>query len=147
MTAEDGITQYRGRNFLTVVEAQWAGFFQTIGDPWDYDPVAELLLANPQHYLPQFSLPRLGAYLEVQRLDDHRTRQPLQHSHPEIEEPVVYLAVRELPDEAQLGTTGWWDPGRGQGVTRGNGKNLRSDRKGGCSVSSGGRGRSSQSPQ
>lgn len=118
MTAGDGIVLYFGRNFLTVVEAQWAVFFETMDDPWDYDPAAEWVLTNPQHYRPQFSLSRLGAYLEVQRLDDRRTRQPLQHHYPEIEEPPVYLAVGDPPDEQQLRNTGWWDPVRLQGVRK-----------------------------
>lgn len=36
----------------------------------------------------------------------------------QIEEHAVYLAVGELPDEQQLGATGWWDPGRSQGVMK-----------------------------
>jgi hypothetical protein len=118
MVNGQSVTQHGGHNFPTVVEAQWAVFFDTMNDPWFYDQEAEWGLANAQHYRPQFSLPRLNAYLEVQRVDDHRIRQPLQHYYPGIEEPVVYLAVGELPDEQQLGTTGWWDPGCGQGVRK-----------------------------
>ncbi len=118
MGAGDGFTQYRGHNFLTVVEAQWAVFFQTMGDPWHYDSAAELLLANPKRYLPQFSLPRLGAYLEMRCLDDYSPRQVLHHYHQDIEEPVVYLAVGDLPDQRQLSTTGWWDSTRSQGVMK-----------------------------
>lgn len=111
-----GPTLYRGYNFPTVVEARWAVFFDALGDPWDYDSKAEWGLFNPQsYYRPQFLLPRLTAYLEV-RPDDDRTRQPLLHYDPEIEEPIVYLAVDNLPDERQLGAIGWWDSERRRGV-------------------------------
>lgn len=113
---QEGITQYRGYNFLTAVEARWAVFFDTLDRSWDYDPKAEWGLFNAQHYRPQFLLPSLNAYLEVQRPDDDQNRRPLQHYDPEIQEPVVYLAVGDLPDERQLSTTGWWDPKRHSGV-------------------------------
>ena len=116
MTAGHGFTQYRGHNFPAIVEAQWAVFFDALSDTWRYDQEAEWGLTNTQHYQPQFFLPRLNAHLEVQRLDDHQTRQFLQHYYPEMEEHVVYLAVGDLPDEQQLGTAGWWDPRRDQGV-------------------------------
>lgn len=118
MAAGHCFTQYRGHNFLTVVEARWAVFFDGLptGEVWHYDHEAGWGLANTRHYRPQFFLPRLGAYLEVQRPDDHQSRQPLRHYDPEIEEPIVYLAVGDLPDERQLRLAGWWDPDSGQGV-------------------------------
>ncbi len=116
MTTGRGVTQYCGHNFPSIVEAQWAVFFETRGEVWHYDREATWGLVNAQHYRPQFALPRLDAYFEVQRPHDHQTRRSLQYDHPEIKEPVVYLAVGDLPDERQLGTTGWWDPGRSQGV-------------------------------
>lgn len=116
MTAGDGLTQYSGHTFLTVAEAQWAVFFESTKTRWRYDPNAEWGLPNEQHYRPQFSLPRLNGYLEVQRPDDYRIREPLLHYHPEIEEPAVYLAVGDLPDERQLGVNGWWDSERRRGV-------------------------------
>ena len=111
-----GFTLYGGHNFRTIVEARWAAFFDAQRDPWDYDPEAGWGLGNEQHYRPQFCLPRLDGYLDVQRPGDHRTRQPLQHYYPEIEEYPVYLAVGDFPDEQQLRATGWWDSERGQGV-------------------------------
>ncbi|MDQ3762223.1 MAG: hypothetical protein M3460_11210 [Actinomycetota bacterium] len=116
MTTGEGPVPYGEHLFLTVAEARWAVFFDAKGDPWHYDPRAEWGLGNEQHYRPQFSLPRLSAYLEVQRPDDHRTRHVLHHYDPEIEEHHVYLAVGDLPDEQQLATTGWWDSERDQGV-------------------------------
>jgi hypothetical protein len=111
-----GVTQYRGYSFLTVVEARWAVFFDTVRHDWDYDAEAEWGLFNAEHYRPQFFLH--GAYLEVQRPDDDRTRRPQLHYYPEIEEPVVYLAVGDLPDERQLSATGWWDSKRRSGVMK-----------------------------
>lgn len=113
-----GLTQYGEHNFTTLVEAQWAVFFDAMNERWLYDQDAEWGLANAQHYRPQFCLPRLNAYLEVQRPDDHRIRQPLEHYYPETEEPVVYLAVGELPDELWLSTTGWWGPSCARGVVK-----------------------------
>lgn len=118
MTFGQDFISYGGYLFLTVVEARWAVFFDTLNDLWVYDREAEWGLANAQHYRPQFSLPRLNGYLEVQRPDDNRTRQPLHHDYPEIEEHVLYLAVGDFPDEQQLGATGWWNPRRGQGITK-----------------------------
>lgn len=118
MTPGQDFILYGGKTFLAVVEARWAVFFDALNHPYYYDPEAEWGLPNAQHYRPQFSLPRLNGYLEVQRFDDHRTRQPLQHYYPEIEEHAAYLAVGDLPDEQQLGAIGWWDPGRSQGVMK-----------------------------
>ncbi len=115
MTGQDA-TPYRGHNFLTISEARWAVFFDALKRTWYYDPGSEWVTANPQHYRPQFSLPDLNAYLEVRHPSDHRDRQPQRHRYPEIEEPVSYLAVGDLPDERQLGSAGWWDSGRNQGV-------------------------------
>jgi hypothetical protein len=115
-TLGDGPIRYSGHSFLTVAEAQWAVFFHAAETGWHYDANAEWGLSNAQRYRPQFFLPRLKGYLEVQRPDDHRVRQPLLHDCPEIEEPAVYFAVGDLPDERQLSITGWWDSERHRGV-------------------------------
>ena len=112
-----GFAPYGGRNFFTIVEARWAVFFDAQRDPWDYDPKPERGLGIEQHCRPQFFLPGRDAYLEVQRPDDHQTRQFLSQFYPEVE-PSVYLAVGDFPDAQQLRATGWWDDERGQGVTR-----------------------------
>jgi hypothetical protein len=99
---------------LTVTEARWAVFFETLRDDWgdwDYDPEG-WGLGNEHHYRPQFRFSH--GYLEVQRPGDNRTRERMRH--PEGDEHPVYLAVGDFPDEKQLRAAGWWDPKRGQGV-------------------------------
>jgi hypothetical protein len=91
MTPGQDFILYGGKTFLAVVEARWAVFITTTRKRNG----ACLTLSTIG---PQFSLPRLNGYLEVQRFDDHRTRQPLQHYYPEIEEHAAYLAVGDLPD-------------------------------------------------
>ena len=116
MTSGHDYISYGGYLFLTEVEARWAVFFDALNDPdpWDYEPLG-YDLRNPQHYRPQFSLPRLKGYLEV-RPDDNSARRPLPQCYPEIEEHAIYRAVGDFPDKQQLGATGWWDPMRRQGV-------------------------------
>lgn len=110
--------------FLTEAEARWAVFFAALRVRCHYDPSGDWGLGNAQHYQPQFRLPdpprasgdSQPSYFEVQRPDDDRIRHALRDYHPEIKEHAVYLAEGDLPDEQQLGATGWWDPGRRQGV-------------------------------
>jgi hypothetical protein len=116
MITEDGPTQYSGRNFLTVVEARWAVFFDATKTLWHYDPDSEWGLPNQQYYRPQFSLPGLNGYLEVRGPNDHQIPEPQLYYHPEVDEPAIYLAVGDLPGERQLAVTGWWDSECHRGV-------------------------------
>lgn len=117
MTDGGVFIQYGGHNFPTIIEARWVVFFDALRNTWHYDAEAEWGLPNaPHHYQPQFFLPRIDAYLEVQRPGDDRIRRPMLHYHPETEEEVVYHAIGDLPDERQLATVGWWDRTHGRGV-------------------------------
>lgn len=56
-------TIYRGNRFRSRTEAKWAVFLDLVGEPYDYEPQGMELPSGP--YLPDFWLPRAGAWLEV----------------------------------------------------------------------------------
>lgn len=56
-------TAYKGNLFRSRTESRWAVFFDSIGEPWQYEPEGFRLAAG--HYLPDFWLPRLSTWCEV----------------------------------------------------------------------------------
>lgn len=94
-------TCYRGYRFRSRLEARWAVFLDTLRVPWEYEQQGFLLDGVP--YLPDFHLPRQGAWLEVKGQDPAR-------GSPELEkicglaratdEP-VYVAVGD-PEQDDL---------------------------------------------
>lgn len=56
-------TIYRGYRFRSRLEARWAVFFTSIGIEWQYE--AQGFEAHGERYLPDFFLPKHGAWVEV----------------------------------------------------------------------------------
>jgi len=56
-------TRYKGYNFRSRTEARWAVFFDTLGIRYDYEPQGYRLDGN--HYLPDFWLPGMKAFIEI----------------------------------------------------------------------------------
>lgn len=56
-------TIYRGNRFRSRTEAKWAVFFDLVGEPYEYEPQGVALSGGA--YLPDFWLPRVGAWFEV----------------------------------------------------------------------------------
>lgn len=56
-------TRYAGYRFRSRLEARWAVFFDTLGEPWEYEKEGFELPSG--RYLPDFWLPGLGCWFEV----------------------------------------------------------------------------------
>jgi hypothetical protein len=56
-------TIYKGYRFRSRLEARWAIFLDTVGEPWEYEKEGYDL--KGVYYLPDFYLPRLGCFIEV----------------------------------------------------------------------------------
>lgn len=57
-------TVYKGYRFRSRLEARWAVFFDALGVEWEYEKQGFDLGAG-RYYLPDFWLPKLGAWAEV----------------------------------------------------------------------------------
>lgn len=57
-------TIYNGYRFRSRLEARWAVFFDAAGIEYEYEPEGFVLEYNI-HYLPDFYLPTLDAYVEI----------------------------------------------------------------------------------
>jgi hypothetical protein len=57
-------TMYWGYRFRSRLEARWAVFFDAAGIEWEYE--AQGFEINGRNYLPDFWLPRLKTYVEVE---------------------------------------------------------------------------------
>lgn len=66
-------TTHAGVRFRSRLEARWAVFFDALGVKWLYE-IEAYALPSGRGYLPDFSLPGLGAWLEVKpaNCDDER---------------------------------------------------------------------------
>ncbi len=63
--------EYRGTNFRSTLEADWAATFDTMGWDWQYEPEAVKLL-DGRYYRPDFCLPGQRAWCEVKGPHDER---------------------------------------------------------------------------
>lgn len=61
-------TYYKGYRFRSRLEARWAVFFEVAGIEYHYEP--EGLAAGGIGYLPDFFLPKVGAWVEVKGSQD-----------------------------------------------------------------------------
>lgn len=68
-------TRYKGYRFRSRLEARWAVFFDALGLSWEYEPEG-YVLADNQHYLPDFRIKDCGMFVEVkgERPDDTEVR-------------------------------------------------------------------------
>lgn len=62
-------TRYKGYRFRSRLEARWAVFFDALGLKWYYEPEG-FICADGTHYLPDFFLHDLDAYVDVKPLPD-----------------------------------------------------------------------------
>ncbi|MFC9268993.1 hypothetical protein ACFTXJ_14620 [Streptomyces zhihengii] len=64
LTVEALPTVYRSTVFRSALEASWAATLDSFAIDWEYEPET-VTLPSGQTYLPDFRLPRIGAWLEV----------------------------------------------------------------------------------
>ena len=69
MKAGPIMTRYKGYRFRSRTEARWAVYLDKAQIIWEYEPQG-YCLENGELYLPDFWLPRDGAFLEVKPGDD-----------------------------------------------------------------------------
>lgn len=68
-------TTYNGYRFRSRLEARWAVFLDSFGEPWSYEVEGYELPSG--RYLPDFWLPRLNCWLEIKGVEpmtDERSR-------------------------------------------------------------------------
>lgn len=58
-------TLYKGIRFRSRLEARWAVFFESILEPWEYEPVVEITAGR---YQPDFYIPSRRALIEIKPL-------------------------------------------------------------------------------
>ncbi|MGH3797743.1 MAG: hypothetical protein ACRDSP_22965 [Pseudonocardiaceae bacterium] len=114
MSIGQDAVSYAGCVFDTPTQAQWAFFFDTLGESWEYRPDGDWTLQRDRRNHPQFYVFRdldRDFYLEVRWLLDDRRRFDLQSTGDR-----VYLAVGAVPDSRQVIRHRWCDERRESGV-------------------------------
>ncbi len=56
--------RYRGVEFRSTLEADWAATLDALDLDWEYEPTT-FTLPSGQRYLPDFHLPQIGTWIEV----------------------------------------------------------------------------------
>jgi hypothetical protein len=68
--------RYRGTQFRSTLEADWAATFDQLGWHWQYEPVA-IELPDGTPYLPDFYLPSQRVWCEVKGPHNERIKSPI----------------------------------------------------------------------
>lgn len=82
--------RYRGVDFRSTLEADWAATLDHYHIEWRYEP-ALLTLKSGERYLPDFWLPALGSLIEVKGTGVPRAHKPAQFAEEVIAENGIVL--------------------------------------------------------
>lgn len=107
-------TTYRGMQFASALEADWAATFDFFGWEWEYEPNG-ILVDNNEWYRPDFYLPTQRVWCEVKGLHNQRIDKPsklqaaLSRDSFDWDADLVVILRPSRPGKHIPGETSWWE--------------------------------------